>query len=322
MTRVDLITGFLGAGKTTFIHRYLHHLDRQSTLIIENEFGSVGVDARFLQDDGCEIEDLSGVCMCCRGRGDFINMLIGAAARNYERVVVEPSGIYDVDEFFSVMNDPAVRAVCEIGSIVTVVDPVIPENLSPESEYLMFTQLAASGAILLSKTQLHAPEAVRAVRPWLDGLMRTHGGSPLPEGILWDKPWDELTDEDFARLRASGFHRSEHARSRFSHEDAYGSFITAGRCRDEADLESRLRDILIDPRFGRVIRVKGYLRDLDGHWYEVNCTPGELSVCEANGVRRGVLVVIGQELNEEALEGAFLPRPEKRAKTINEGETI
>ena len=79
MTKVDLITGFLGAGKTTFIHRYLQYLRDQRVLIIENEFGSIGVDSSLLKDEGCPIEDLSGVCMCCKGRGRFISMLIGAA---------------------------------------------------------------------------------------------------------------------------------------------------------------------------------------------------------------------------------------------------
>ena len=89
MTKVDLITGFLGAGKTTFIHEYLHHLRAGRTLIIENEFGSIGVDAQFLRGEGCPIEDLSGVCMCCRGRDQFIHMLCDAAEQGYDRVPYE-----------------------------------------------------------------------------------------------------------------------------------------------------------------------------------------------------------------------------------------
>ena len=70
MVTVDLITGFLGAGKTTFIHRYIHYLKKQgiSVGIIENEFGDVGVDSELLKDDGCQISDLSGLCMCCVGK--------------------------------------------------------------------------------------------------------------------------------------------------------------------------------------------------------------------------------------------------------------
>ena len=154
MTRIDLVTGFLGAGKTTFIHRYLHHLHDQKILIIENEFGAVNVDSRLLQDMTQEIDDLAGCCMCCTGKDRFISMLLEAAAGGYDRVLVEPSGIYDVDEFFSVMRLEKVAQVCEIGSILTIVDACLPQMPSGESGYLMYAQLLAAGEIILSKTQL------------------------------------------------------------------------------------------------------------------------------------------------------------------------
>ena len=79
--KVDLITGFLGAGKTTFIRRYIKYLHRhgQKVRIIENEFGAISVDSQILQEDNCEIQDLTGMCMCCVGKEAFKRMLIDAA---------------------------------------------------------------------------------------------------------------------------------------------------------------------------------------------------------------------------------------------------
>lgn len=312
MTRVDLITGFLGAGKTTFIRRYLSHLEDQSVLIIENEFGSIGVDAGFLSKTHEDVEDLSGVCMCCRGRDQFIAMLVDAAARGYDRVLVEPSGIYDVDEFFGVMDDPRVAAGCQVGSILTIVDARVPEQLSEASKSLMFSQLMAAGAVVFSKTQLAPPGAEKSTLSWLNGLIAAHGGSHrLGSADICSVDWDALTDEDFARLRDCGCRREAHPRQTVNHDEIYESTLLAGWCADERDMRDRLHALMSQPRFGLVIRAKGHLRDARKNWYEVNCTRGELSLRPAPDIRRGVLVVIGQSLNNDALNALFPPRPRK-----------
>ena len=311
MTRVDLITGFLGAGKTTFIHRYLAHLNRadQKIIIIENEFGSVGVDKTLLRDEDCQIEDLSGVCMCCTGRDKFIGMLIDAAAQGCDRVLVEPSGIYDVDEFFNVMEEKAVRECCEIGSVLTIVDAQGHGDLSGESRYLMVSQLLAAGEVILSKTQLCEPEAAVETVRWMNELVREQGGDRVFGEDVCVKDWDDLTDDDYRRFQTCGYARGKHAHMTMNHGEVYGAFMTADYCLNEDDLRARLNGILSDERYGRVSRAKGYVRDYDMNWYEVNCTRTELSVRPVENLRRGVLVVIGQGLDDEALKGALLPRP-------------
>ena len=292
MTKVDLITGFLGAGKTTFIHLLLRHLRGQKVLVIENEFGSIGVDAKFLRDDGCPIEDLSGMCMCCRGRGKFIAMLADAAAQGYDRVIVEPSGIYDVDEFFGVMNEPAVKAGCAIGNVLAI-------------GYLMVTQLLAAGAVILSKAQLAESETPAQTVAWLNDLIRAYGGTRVLAGEVCAKDWADLTEADFDRFMACGHRRDPHSHLAMDHGEIYDSCILAGICRDEADLRAKLAALMADGQYGDILRAKGHLRDGEKRWYEVNCTRRELSVEPAPNVKRGVLVVIGQRLNSAALEGLF-----------------
>ena len=305
MTKVDLITGFLGAGKTTFIHLLLRRLRGQKVLVIENEFGSIGVDAKFLRDDGCPIEDLSGMCMCCRGRGKFIAMLANAAAQGYDRVIVEPSGIYDVDEFFGVMNEPAVKAGCAIGNVLAIVDADASRDVSMETGYLMVTQLLAAGAVILSKAQLADPEAPGRTVAWLNDLIRAYGGARVLAGEVCAKDWSDLTEADFDRFMACGHRRDPHSHLAMDHGEIYDSCILAGICRDEADLREKLAALMNDSRFGEILRAKGHLRDGERRWYQVNCTRRELSVEPAPNVRRGVLVVIGQHLDSEALEGLF-----------------
>lgn len=305
MTKVDLITGFLGAGKTTFIHLLLRHLRGQKVLVIENEFGSIGVDAKFLRDDGCPIEDLSGMCMCCRGRGKFIAMLADAAAQGYDRVIVEPSGIYDVDEFFGVMNEPAVKSGCEIGNVLAIVDADAPRDVSMETGYLMVTQLLAAGAVILSKAQLADPEAPGRTVAWLNDLIRAYGGARVLADEVCAKDWSDLPEADFDRFMACGHRRDPYSHLAMDHGEIYDSCILAGICRDEAELREKLAALMNDSRFGEILRAKGHLRDGERRWYQVNCTRRELSVEPAPNVRRGVLVVIGQHLDSEALEGLF-----------------
>ena len=105
MIKIDLITGFLGAGKTTFIRKYAKYLmdSGKNIGILENDFGAVNVDMMMLQDlmgDQCELEMISGGCDSETHRRRFKTKLISMGMCGYDRILVEPSGIFDVDEFF------------------------------------------------------------------------------------------------------------------------------------------------------------------------------------------------------------------------------
>ena len=310
MTRVDLITGFLGSGKTTFIRKYLKHLKDQGehVHIIENEFGSAAIDSRLLRDEDCSIDDLAGCCMCCTGRDKFISMLIQAARDGCDRVLVEPSGIYDVDEFFSVMETDAVKKYCEIGSILTIVDARIDDHLSLESDYLMYAQLLAAGRIIFSKTQMYEEGTCAETIRQLNAIIDSMGGGRVLGDDVFTKDWDHLSKEDFDSFDQSGCRRIRHHRRLMEHQEIYMTVLIAERCAGLQDLKERIRKLFDDPSLGQVIRVKGYMKDLDNNWYEANCTRTTIEVIPVTDIRRGLLVVIGQQLNEPLLRQAFLPR--------------
>ena len=159
MVQVDLITGFLGAGKTTFLRRYAAYLTAQGhhVCILENDFGAVNVDAMLVQDllgERCEIETISGGCDCDTHQRRMRTKLISMAMRGFDRVVVEPSGIFDVDEFFDVLRDEPLDRWYTLGNVFAVVDALLPETLSPQAEYILASEAASAGRILLSRSQL------------------------------------------------------------------------------------------------------------------------------------------------------------------------
>ena len=127
MVQVDLITGFLGAGKTTFLRRYAAWWAGQGVkvCVLENDFGAVNVDAMLLQDleaRGVELETISGGCDCDTHQRRMRTKLISMAMRGFERVIVEPSGIFDVDEFFDVLRDEPLDRWYQLGNVIAIVD--------------------------------------------------------------------------------------------------------------------------------------------------------------------------------------------------------
>ena len=159
MVQVDLITGFLGAGKTTFLRRYAAWWAGQGVkvCVLENDFGAVNVDAMLLQDleaQGVELETISGGCDCDTHQRRMRTKLISMAMRGFERVIVEPSGIFDVDEFFDVLRDEPLDRWYQLGNVIAIVDALLPEELSPQAEYILASESAWAGSALLSRCQL------------------------------------------------------------------------------------------------------------------------------------------------------------------------
>jgi len=104
MVKFDIISGFLGAGKTTLIKRILNSLDfNEKVVLIENEFGDVSVDREVLEIEGFEIYDLSNGCVCCKLKGDFIFTLKQILTQKVDRIIFEPSGIFIIGEIFDLI---------------------------------------------------------------------------------------------------------------------------------------------------------------------------------------------------------------------------
>ena len=127
VVKIDLITGFLGSGKTTFIRKYVKYLvDKGYNVgILENDYGAVNVDMMLLQDlmgPNCHAEMVAGGCGEDCHKRRFKTKLIAMGMSGYDRVIVEPSGIFDVDEFFDTLHEEPLDRWYEVGSIIAIVD--------------------------------------------------------------------------------------------------------------------------------------------------------------------------------------------------------
>lgn len=189
MTKVDIISGFLGAGKTTLIKKLLSEAFRGDKLVlIENEFGEVSVDGGFLRESGVQVSELSSGCICCTLVGDFTESLKQVYTQYQpDRILIEPSGVAKLSDVVAAIED-AVKAVSELklNSFVDVVDATkVKVYLKNIPEYA--NQVESAGTIVLSRTQKLSQEKLeRAV-----ALLREKNAT----AAIITTPWDELVGE-------------------------------------------------------------------------------------------------------------------------------
>ena len=308
MVQVDLITGFLGSGKTTFLRRYVQYLVAQghSVCILENDFGAVNVDAMLLQDligEHCDIETISGGCDCDTHQRRMRTKLIAMAMRGFDRVVVEPSGIFDVDEFFDVLRDDPLDRWYRIGNVIAIVDAMLPETLSPQAEYVLASETANAGRVLVSRTQLAGQQQTAAAVAHLTRALEGCKCSRrfAPEEII-TKDWTRLTDADLAAIAACGCRQASCEKLHFDEHKAFTSlyFLEAGR--SVAQVRQAAQTLLHDAKYGHVLRVKGFIPD-GGDWVELNAARDAITVQPIPSGQE-VLIVIGEGLDKAAIETA------------------
>ena len=315
MVQVDLITGFLGAGKTTFLRRYVQYLTAQghNVCILENDFGAVNVDAMLVQDllgPRCDVETISGGCDCDTHQRRMRTKLIALAMRGFDRVVVEPSGIFDVDEFFDILRDDPLDRWYAVGNVIAIVDALLPAELSPQADYLLASETMNAGRVLLSRAQLATAEQQAAARAHLETALEAAKCSRrfAPEEIV-AKDWAQFTDADLAALAACGYRQASCEKLHFDEHEAFGSLCFLEQHLTLEELRAAAKRLFAAPACGRVLRVKGFAPAADGGWLELNATAVSQTLAP---IPQGqdVLIVIGEGLNKAAIEPLLHAKPE------------
>mgnify|MGYP000718296973 FL=1 len=226
MTKIDIVSGFLGAGKTTLIKKMVKEAYQGEKLVlIENEFGEIGIDGGFLKDAGIQISEMSSGCICCSLVGDF-----GKALREVkeqfqpDRILIEPSGVGKLsDVIVAVENTVADIPDMRLNSFVTVADAGKVKVYMKNFGEFYNNQIEAAGTIILSRTQKLTQEKLEAAA----ALLREKN----PTAAILTTPWDQLdgktvlaavekvslADELLEKMRAE--HEAEEAEHHHHHHD-------------------------------------------------------------------------------------------------------
>jgi len=187
MTKIDIISGFLGAGKTTLIKKLLEEVYKgQKLVLIENEFGEIGIDGGFLKDSGIQITEMNSGCICCSLVGDFGEALEKVIEQYHpDRVVIEPSGVGKLSDVIKAVKRVSDQCEMQLGTFVTVADASKARVYMKNFGEFFNDQIEAAGAIILSRTQgMDESKLEKAV-----ALLREHN----EKAPIITTPWDVLT---------------------------------------------------------------------------------------------------------------------------------
>ena len=224
MTKIDIISGFLGAGKTTLIKKLLAEaFPGEKLVLIENEFGEISIDGGFLKESGVQISEMSSGCICCSLVGDFNKALKEVADQFHpDRILIEPSGVGKLsDVIVAVENTVADVPEMKLNSFVTVADATKVKVYMKNFGEFYNNQIEAAGAIILSRTQKLTQEKLEAAV----ALLREKN----PDAAILTTPWDaldgkvilsamekvSLADELLAKMREE--HEAEEAEHEHEH---------------------------------------------------------------------------------------------------------
>ncbi|MEZ3487488.1 MAG: GTP-binding protein [Lachnospiraceae bacterium] len=198
MTKVDIISGFLGAGKTTFIKQLIEQVfTGEKLVLIENEFGEIGIDGGFLKDAGIEITEMNSGCICCTLVGDFSKALQKVLAEYHpDRVLIEPSGVGKLSDIVKAIENVKKDAEIEINGRITVVDGKKAKLYLKNFGEFFEDQVKHASTIVISRTQMMTDEKVEECVHMLRG--------ENADAAIISTPWEELGRDAICRALEHG----------------------------------------------------------------------------------------------------------------------
>ena len=320
MTKVDIYSGFLGAGKTTLIKKMLREFYAgQKIVLIENEFGEIGIDGGFLQEAGVEIREMNSGCICCSLVGDF-GKAMEQVLSDYapDRIIIEPSGVGKLSDVVAAVEK--VEGV-EIAYKVTVADATKVKSYMRNFGEFYNNQIASANAIILSRTSGIAPEKLKLAADMIREVNTTC--------TVITTPWEELTGRQLADAMEGAdtiaafmkkLQDDHHAHHHHDHEDgcccghdhhhhhADEAFTAWGVETAKKFTEEALHSILraFDAgECGVVLRAKGIVPGTEGAWLHFDYVPEEYNVRVGSADVTGKLCVIGAKIDEEKIKTLF-----------------
>lgn len=341
MTRIDIISGFLGAGKTTLIKKLLGDaLKGQQVVLIENEFGEIGIDGGFLKDAGIEIREMNSGCICCSLVGDFGAALKDVITKYHpDRIIIEPSGVGKLSDVIKAVDGVEKEAGVALNSATTVVDVMKCKMYLRNFGEFFENQVKSAGTIILSRTDKADTEKVEAAVKMLRELNPEAHIITTPVEVLGGKKVLDTMEGAIINLEqveehhhhhhdhdgeccCGHDHDEEHEHHHHDHDDECGCghehhhhhhadevFTSWGQETVKTFTKEQIEDILKklseDTAYGMVLRAKGMVAGADGQWIYFDMVPEEYEVRDGAPEFTGRICVIGSKLAEDKLAELF-----------------
>lgn len=288
--KVDLITGFLGSGKTTFIIEYAKHFisKGEKICIIENDFGAINVDMMMLDSLDCDKAMISGTSDKDCHKRRFKTKLIAAALSHHDRVIVEPSGLFDTDEFFDVMNEEPLDSLATINNVICMMD-INTKDLSEEEKYFIVNEISSSSKIIVTKRENNE---IFDISYFNQILKEYNSDRLLVEKDIIYKDKLNLSDIEYVGYKASSFIKKNYNNS----FDVM--YFMENKIRVE-ELKEKSNILFGDKRYGDILRIKGFIKE--DSWYKINLTKENKDINQTSNGQE-VFIIIGNNLNKEMIK--------------------
>ena len=318
-TKIDIISGFLGAGKTTLIKSLLEAIKGEQVVLIENEFGEIGIDGGFLKEAGIQIKEMNSGCICCSLVGDFASSLKEILSTyKPDRVIIEPSGVGKLSDVMKAVVDVEKDLNVESNSSVTVVDVKKCKMYMKNFGEFFNNQIEYANTIILSRTDVadektinKAIELIREVNK--EATIVTTPVSNLSETKLLET-LEKPIDLKVSLLKEYEEHHHEHGEDcgcgHEHHHHADEVFTSWGLENVNSITREKLEDILDkfaqSTEYGIVLRAKGMIKDSQSDkWFYFDLVPEETQIRFGEPESSGKVCVIGVNLKEDKLVGEF-----------------
>ena len=338
MIKINVISGFLGAGKTTLIRKLLTgSLKNEKVVLLENEYGEIGVDGAFMKDVGITVTELNAGCICCTLAGDFqgaIDQLIDTY--HPTRILVEPTGVGKLSEILSAIEKAKQRHPdMVVGGSATVVDAGKCRIYAKNFGEFFIDQVKSASTVIFSRTQLLSsdrveksmalikelhPEARIITTPWdemtPDFMLEViENGKPLAFAPLEDEDEDEHEHHHHHDHDEHDEHEHHHDHEHHHHHHHEGEHdadevfqnigVETAKRYERDEIRAKLEALSDEEEYGRVLRAKGILQDASGAWFQFDYVPGEIDMRDSDADYTGRFCVIGAHLEEKALKELF-----------------
>ena len=339
MVKIDIISGFLGAGKTTLIKKLLKDgFQGEQVVLIENEFGEIGIDGGFLKEAGIQIREMNSGCICCSLVGDFGTSLKEVVTKyDPDRILIEPSGVGKLSDVIKAVQGVQDEVDIKLNSYTTVVDAKKCKMYMKNFGEFFDNQIQYAGAIIMSRTDIASEKKVQESLELLRSLNKDAAIITTPIENLDGKKLVEVMEHPVSLEQEMLEEEHEHHHHHdgecgcgHEHEEHEHHHHHDGECgcghdhhHHHADevftswgretikkytregLEKILEALSESDKYGIILRAKGMLPAEDGTWIYFDMVPEETEIREGAPEYTGRLCVIGSKLDEHALEELF-----------------
>ena len=307
MIKLDIFSGFLGAGKTYIIKKLIeNNIYNESVAIIENEFGEVSIDALVLKDTNIKIKEINSGCICCEVTGDFKEAVL-EVINNYhvERIIIEPSGVAKLSDILKVFKEKELKNAVKVDNVITVIDPNKFDLYINNFKDFYKDQIVNAKNIVISRSEKAKEELLLDVKA---KIKKINSSIKIIEGNL-DSNLVEVVNKEKAVLKIN---ENKNVKGKLGTvitskaKDLFETFVIyPNNILSKSELNSKFKFISSSNIFGEVLRAKGVVKLNDGSFGQFDFVKDEFEIRKINSNEKSVISFIGTNLNKKDLEKFF-----------------